>query len=104
MQHHPSGRQGGLDGRRVSVITQCRQHVSGDAAGAGTSRGLVGTLATGVGFEIAAQHSFARAGNVRCPNHEIEVGRACYKYHQCAFLGQGAKALPRRRLSAGPVV
>ena len=32
-------------------------------------------------IEIATQHRLARAGDVCCPHHEIEVGRACYKYH-----------------------
>ena len=71
MQNYPSGRERGLDGHGIGVCAQRRQHVGSDAASAGTGCGLVRALATRVSFEIAAQHRLARAGNVRCPHHEI---------------------------------
>ena len=64
-----------------SVITQRNDHGGSDPARARAGDGLIGTLAAGEGFEVAAQHGLARCGNVRCTHHKIKIGRAGNKNH-----------------------
>ena len=81
MQHHPGVGQGSLDGRGEGVCAQGRQQMGFGAASTGTGDRLVGALAAGIGLEIATQNGFARGGNMRCPDHEVQVGRTRHQYH-----------------------
>jgi len=76
MQFHACGLQRGLDRRREIIVAQCQQHLCPGSTGTRAGHRLVGTLATGKGAELTAQHGFAGCRHMRGAHHEIKIGRA----------------------------